>query len=563
MVLSSPRSRGWSRAAGGLVAGLAVVPALAGVVPTPAPPPTRIVSRPRARGGGPSSTSAGASFGSSSPRSRGWSPDREDRRDEHDVVPALAGVVPGRPRRTTGRASRPRARGGGPGFTGLVSWRVMSSPRSRGWSQRRHAPERGRLVVPALAGVVPRSTAGGSARHGRPRARGGGPCRASMVLVAEMSSPRSRGWSSGDHTGGSDPGVVPALAGVVPGPRGSLPSRRCRPRARGGGPSQCRSMGLPSPSSPRSRGWSPDTLRYATPNDVVPALAGVVPRPGTPAATGAGRPRARGGGPNANSGVQPATPSSPRSRGWSPAQRPGRDFDGVVPALAGVVPPSRCRGPGPGRRPRARGGGPAGSAEAPRWVRRPRARGGGPSSGNSIWLLSWSSPRSRGWSRSPPRSMPPILVVPALAGVVPHRTASENTSASRPRARGGGPALIGAAPQLGVSSPRSRGWSLPGYAWDDKAAVVPALAGVVPRPQIHRVGPVGRPRARGGGPTPVRTTHDSCGSSPRSRGWSHPRAHHTRLLRVVPALAGVVPGPRRGHGRCSGRPRARGGGPRS
>ena len=46
--------------------------------------------------------------------SRGWSQTRGVRGPGARVVPALAGVVPGRPRCASRRARRPRARGGGP-----------------------------------------------------------------------------------------------------------------------------------------------------------------------------------------------------------------------------------------------------------------------------------------------------------------------------------------------------------------------------------------------------------------------------------------------------------------
>ena len=279
---------------------------------------------------------------------------------------------------------------------------MQYSPRSRGWSLRA-LRERAYLgVLPALAGVVPSSGTAARPAAGAPRARGGGPDLPQLTIPLGGCSPRSRGWSHADDDAGLEGGVLPALAGVVPG------------RAR------------------RAR-------------------------------TSAGAPRARGGGPMRFTEETSASACSPRSRGWSlPAgRRPHRPR--VLPALAGVVPSAGRRGPGRRRAPRARGGGPGPSRHAGTSAVRcaPRARGGGPPLTMRETGTPPCSPRSRGWSHHPVRRLRPGVVLPALAGVVPAGSTRSRCRRRAPRARGGGPsghmaATLGGGQSLSRSGIRRR-----------------------------------------------------------------------------------------------------------
>ena len=314
--------------------------------------------RPRARGGGPAAVQEAVPFGLSSPRSRGWSHGGLAVGAHVPVVPALAGVVPCAARTVTGDRGRPRARGGGPGSVRPDATAAGSSPRSRGWSPERPADRGGVRVVPALAGVVPRRR--GRRLHPRvvPALAGVVP-RTRRARRRRRRRPRARGGWSFVHT--LDPAkgdVVPALAGVVPLGPGRGPARRSRPRARGGGPGTNRALDQQTESSPRSLGWSRPRRTGRGPGWVVPALAGVVPRGRRCRASRPRRPRARGGGPYPSYQHVGNGGSSPRSRGWSRAGLLLREHPAVVPALAGVVPTRRaCSSRSPSR-PRARGGGP-------------------------------------------------------------------------------------------------------------------------------------------------------------------------------------------------------------
>ena len=356
--------------------------------------------------------------------------------------------------------SRPRARGGVPCFTNRGSVPFMSSPRTRGCSAagaRRHHHHQ---VVPAHAGVFLWVCASPATLRRRPRARGGVPLYDTLA-----------GWL--------EP-VVPAHAGVF---RASCrgPTRRCRrPRARGGVPVIEALNREQQRSSPRTRGCSPMRPASAVSVAVVPAHAGVFPRPGHRRRTAARRPRARGGVPYRSALRGVVRESSPRTRGCSPHRVLGVVPHGVVPAHAGVF---RTAPDG-----------------TPSLTCRPRARGGVPATFRRLSSALTSSPRTRGCSAARRRPALPHPVVPAHAGVFPryprhpqaHRsrprargvfpTPAVRTRCmpSRPRAHGGVPAGAGSSVVPGWSSPRTRGCSVRAHVTGQRIPVVPAHAGVFP-----------------------------------------------------------------------------------
>ena len=254
-------------------------------------------------------------------------------------------------------------------------------------------------VVPAPAGVVRQDIRRRLHLLRRPRARGGGPTGDALAPEPVESSPRPRGWSAAGGLPAASSRVVPAPAGVVRPTSKTAKPRSGRPRARGGGPPERAPVPQPETSSPRPRGWSGNRGRDGTGLVVVPAPAGVV-RPGLTS------------GPAHSS-------SSPRPRGWSQHQKAEAAQVRVVPAPAGVVRPRRSTATTRGRRPRARGGGPA-------LGRRARPAAG-------------SSPRPRGWSGVLAQVNVGHQVVPAPAGVVRFSVHQIVLSIRRPRARGGGP----------------------------------------------------------------------------------------------------------------------------
>src|SRR5690606_35353749 len=124
----------------------------------------------------------------------------------------------------------------------------------------------------------------------------------------------------------------------------------------GGVPSRSVSCTTFGWSSPRTRGCSHFPREQRGPDEVVPAHAGVFLHHTVRQVGQGGRPRARGGVPRRCPGYRPDRPSSPRTRGCSPLVVLRDLVKLVVPAHAGVFPAGTacrrtCRG-----RPRARGG---------------------------------------------------------------------------------------------------------------------------------------------------------------------------------------------------------------
>src|SRR5690606_30326899 len=110
-------------------------------------------------------------------------------------------------------------------------------------------------------------------------------------------------------------------------------------------------------------------------------------------------------------------------------------------------------------------------------------------------------------------------------------------------------------------SPRTRGWSLRALAGQETRVVLPAHAGMVPRPRLRSTTTTGAPRARGDGPAAGGFHYGSRECSPRTRGWSQIRDLREVLDLVLPAHAGMVPRPASKTMSSRGAPRARGDGP--
>ncbi len=276
------------------------------------------------------------------------------------------------------------------------------------------------------------------------------------------------------------------------------------PRACGGGPWTASGSCTRTAWSPRVRGWSLERATAGYNVGVVPARAGVVPRPACCATRKDCGPRACGGGPMFGSGWDTLKGWSPSVRGWSlPAQ--GFDDQGsVVPARAGVVPSSRVS-----------------SISAQAWS--PRVRGWSPR-GQGRVAVYWWSPRVRGWSGRLGPAMSVPVVVPARAGVVPSAARSGPGTPCGPRACGGGPCCGANSRRTRVWSPRVRGWSLLWSELPQDSGVVPARAGVAPRPVAARPSPTGAPCA--------------CGDcSEVGDGWSATERGEAAVA-VVPARAG-------------------------
>ena len=257
--------------------------------------------------------------------------------------PALAGMD-----RRTGAAARarmriPRARGDGPGPAARPARAVSDSPRSRGWTRGRRRQVLPRGGFPALAGMDPGGAAARPAAYGIPRARGDGPMFGAPSRTEGRDSPRSRGWTRGGGAARAGGRGFPALAGMDRG-RCAV-SRSCAgiPRARGDGPEVVEETVWPNMDSPRSRGWTRAERAARDPDRGFPALAGMDRRTPSLGRPSLGIPRARGDGPCGYIPVRRGARDSPRSRGWTRGCHGIDEAHVGFPALAGMDP-----APGPG-----------------------------------------------------------------------------------------------------------------------------------------------------------------------------------------------------------------------
>ena len=231
--------------------------------------------RPHARGGGPARCCRTTAPHPSSPRTWGWTERRVVDRVVGHVVPTHVGVdrVHRPPLSRVG--SRPHARGGGPGRCLYLGGRKESSPRTWGWTGRRHRPGRVLHVVPTHVGVDRRPAVRSSCASRRPHARGGGPWAYAARAIGAESSPRTWGWTAGDRTRADRGDVVPTHVGVdrTAAPAPLLQTRR--PHARGGGPCSPWPHASALWSSPRTWGWTGDRATVQLHLGVVPTHVGV------------------------------------------------------------------------------------------------------------------------------------------------------------------------------------------------------------------------------------------------------------------------------------------------
>jgi len=267
---------------------------------------------------------------------------------------------------TSGRPSvpAPRARGDGPGGQDLQHGDLPCSPRTRGWSPAAPEGQGQRALLPAHAGMVPGRRACGRPGAAAPRARGDGPRCGNPLAIWRSCSPRTRGWSPDMRMALYKRALLPAHAGMVPDGRPDRHGRGAAPRARGDGPSGRSTRGVPLTAprargdgpaalrmhvhnarcSPRTRGWSPGSGAAVPQSVLLPAHAGMVRDPGRPHRVASAAPRARGDGPRLEAVGRHVLRCSPRTRGWSRDRRRRYGGKRLLPAHAGMVPPCRaCR----------------------------------------------------------------------------------------------------------------------------------------------------------------------------------------------------------------------------
>jgi len=170
---------------------------------------------------------------------------------------------------------------------------------------------------------------------------------------------------------------------------------------------------------------------------------------------------------------------------------------------------------------------------------RPRVRGGVPTCASPRRVDAWSSPRARGCSAIANTPACTHTVVPACAGVFLDAAGLGQNDQGRPRVRGGVPTPAPSWMSRHRSSPRARGCSAGEQVLMVGVVVVPACAGVLQYRLESNARTASRPRVRGGVPGSPTTRARHPSSSPRARGCSVLLNDGQDYQVVVPACAGV------------------------
>ena len=192
----SPRARGCSCRAGGLLFGVVVFPACAGMF-LASWSARRFVGRfPRVRGDVPRCCHTPYQYKQFSPRARGCSSPHQSPHAPAHVFPACAGMFRKNPTKDCAWCRFPRVRGDVPPGPNTVLTPVKFSPRARGCSQRALRLGSFLEVFPACAGMFQSPLFPAQHAFSFPRVRGDVPLEKSTDKNAKAFSPRARGCSA-------------------------------------------------------------------------------------------------------------------------------------------------------------------------------------------------------------------------------------------------------------------------------------------------------------------------------------------------------------------------------
>ena len=296
---SSPLSRGirptWPRPR----FSLRIIPALAGN--TGSVVKSRLVSgdHPRSRGEYSYRIAQQLLPGGSSPLSRGIRFGHQLGAFRPRIIPALAGNTSRCSMEIPRRRDHPRSRGEYAVGGRLVDVGDGSSPLSRGIRRggRRRPPGRG--IIPALAGNTRTATEVFRRSLDRPRSRGEYQARIRAPAPLRGSPPLSRGILRDHDDKVVQIGIIPALAGNTFFLFGTTTVWRDHPRSRGEYVDQVAADIVADGSSPLSRGIPSGSWFRGGWAGIIPALAGNTPATSRPCLAGWDHPRSRGEYPGA------------------------------------------------------------------------------------------------------------------------------------------------------------------------------------------------------------------------------------------------------------------------
>ena len=255
--------------------------------------------------------------------------------------------------------------------------------------------------------------------------------------IVDGSSPLSRGIRPCGSGSGTTPRIIPALAGNTGVPSWCSGDSRDHPRSRGEYSGSYAQLLNEYGSSPLSRGIRHEFIDLVRDIRIIPALAGNTNSGGVRNSAPPDHPRSRGEYDHVFFVTECRKGSSPLSRGiqMGPTRdsKPGR----IIPALAGNTQRETCEFDG-------------------RWDH-PRSRGEYIAAAGKGGHIYGSSPLSRGipalcWKRTAP-----TRIIPALAGNTGVRTMRLGVRPDHPRSRGEYDSTNPSTWMVTGSSPLSRG----------------------------------------------------------------------------------------------------------
>ena len=190
-------------------------------------------AHPRSRGeNAPDELSADFLRGSS-PLTRGKLRGKDRQGSTPGLIPAHAGKTVSSARRPGVVEAHPRSRGENRSASSSPSFRVGSSPLTRGKPPPTATPRRIRGLIPAHAGKTAARAAAIKSARAHPRSRGENPVGGAFPARSEGSSPLTRGKPARYGQWGLPCGLIPAHAGKTLRPRSRPVALRAHPRSRG------------------------------------------------------------------------------------------------------------------------------------------------------------------------------------------------------------------------------------------------------------------------------------------------------------------------------------------
>ena len=356
----------------------------------------RLRDHPRIRGEHGHASGGGRVDGGSSPHTRGAPDVVSVPALGGGIIPAYAGSTRQQEQTNPTSQDHPRIRGEHllPALAGLPV--VGSSPHTRGARRFRPCGGCGRGIIPAYAGstLPARGRPDSCADH--PRIRGEHDLVAGVDLLADGSSPHTRGALPARSGDGPPSRIIPAYAGSTKSPAGVVNSAQDHPRIRGEHLWILSSQRTRRGSSPHTRGARrlPGAGRCGP--RIIPAYAGSTDRRRRPGGSMTDHPRIRGEHSFENEPSAMARGSSPHTRGARELLRRDAFGGGIIPAYAGSTLFSREAIHQTRDHPRIRGEHATGSRSPP------RAAG--------------SSPHTRGALHAGHRQARDRRIIPAYAG---------------------------------------------------------------------------------------------------------------------------------------------------